>query len=228
MALLFAMFVMPITIYIVTIPVRSMLYTLQMIMSFLSLSELSLICKRARLSITIWSLLLETFWYLPLFILFITRSLRLGTKPFEEVIVQRDETFARKLFNSADRQTALNPFTNLLAKTFQFAFTTTILMLIRLNPLIRLFIPISILIYQFCPHYSVYLTYCAIFVYCLQKIVWSPFSFSESIHDCCGILFVNQQRVDDKNFFIFWQIVSVIADNRKGVFVCVFLQSYQK
>merc|ERR1719464_2003538 len=87
--LLLAILVMPITVYIVTIPVRSILYTLQLAMSYLSLMDLALIFERARLSITIWSIFFETFWYLPLFVLFVTRSLRLGTRPFEEIIMQR-------------------------------------------------------------------------------------------------------------------------------------------
>lgn len=148
MLLLVAILVMPICIYIVTIPVRSWLYTLEMIMSYLTLNDVSVMLKKARLSITIWSIFFETFWYLPLFVLFITRSLRLGTKPFEEVIQQRDQTFATKVFKSENKQSAPNPFVNLISKITQYAFTTTILLLVRVNPIIRLFIPISLIIYQ--------------------------------------------------------------------------------
>eukprot|EP01083_Nonionella_stella_P027145 74694_1 len=135
-------------VYIITIPIRILLFILQLILSIFS-SHLASVLSETRSNITFFALFLDSFWYIPLFMLVISRALGLlDLKPFHKRLMQLNASFALRLEDAEIKQ---NVWTNLgvLIKRFGELFILSIVVVIlRLIPIVRVFVSLFILGYQ--------------------------------------------------------------------------------
>merc|ERR1712228_252357 len=106
--------------------------------------------KSIRSSMTFLSVFFDSFWYIPLFILFISRGLGLfSNAPFDDQIIANDALFGAKLLNAEYKQTAFSSFKYLSKRIIQLLAASIFLFLLRLIPGIRYFVSLIIFFYEF-------------------------------------------------------------------------------
>eukprot|EP01084_Bolivina_argentea_P312964 541873_1 len=135
-------------IYVITVPIRILLYILQLLMSIFS-SSLANMLKDTRLSITFFSIFFDAFWYIPLFILFISRALGLFPQlPFDNAIMNKNGSFGSRLLNAETKQTVLTSLMHLTKRIAQLLAVSAVIFVLRLIPGVRIIVSIAILGYQ--------------------------------------------------------------------------------
>ena len=138
-----------IVVYVITLPIRVLLFVVEIALSLLTMSKASSIIRASRLNITFSSVFGDVFWYIPLFILFLSRTLGLfSSAPFDEQLSAKDEAFSARLNEAEHRQSLISNLWTLSAKIAQLLLVSTVLFVLKLIPGLRLFVSLAILGFQ--------------------------------------------------------------------------------
>ena len=138
-----------IVVYIITIPIRVLLLIVEMLLSAMTMTKASDVIRLSRLSITFSSVFGDVFWYIPLFILFISRTFGLfSNAPFDEQQIEQNESLGVRLTNAEYQQTLMSNLKALSSKIGQLLLVSTALFCLRLIPGLRLFVSLAILGFQ--------------------------------------------------------------------------------